>query len=97
LANCSPYLDREMDGLRNLQVIVALGKVGFDAYLGYAKRKGQIDRRGSYLFQHGAKYGVPDGEILLPSYHPSHQNTQTGKLTRTMFLKIFKEAARLRR
>ncbi|HEY7097535.1 MAG TPA: uracil-DNA glycosylase [Terriglobales bacterium] len=97
LANCSPYLDREMEGLSNLQVIVALGKVGFDAYLGYAKRKGQIARRGSYLFQHGAKYGLPDGKILLASYHPSNQNTQTGKLTRTMFLKIFKEAARLRR
>jgi len=97
LANCSPYLDREMEGLENLKVIVALGKVGFDAYLAYAKRKAMIDRRGSYLFQHGAKYGMPDGKILLASYHPSNQNTQTGKLTRAMLLKIFKEAARLRR
>ncbi len=95
LANCSYYLDREMEGLKNLRVIVALGKIAFDAYLNYLKRRGQLTSRKGYVFRHGAKYDMPDGKILLASYHPSNQNTQTGKLTRGMFMEIFKEAARL--
>ena len=95
LANCSEYLDREMDGLKNLKVIVVLGKIAFDAYLNYLKRRGQLPSRKLYLFHHGAKYEMSDGKILLASYHPSNQNTQTGKLTREMFMKIFKEAAHL--
>src|SRR5437667_543613 len=95
LANCAPYLDREMDGLKNLRVVVVLGKIAFDAYLNYLKRRGQIAVKKLYLFQHGAKYEMPNGKILLASYHPSNQNTQTGKLTRQMFGRIFEEAARL--
>lgn len=95
LANCAPYLRRELQGLKKLKVIVALGKIGFDAYLGYAMAQGQITRRSAFAFQHGAKYEMPDGKILLASYHPSNQNTQTGKLTRPMFLRIFQEAGRL--
>jgi uracil-DNA glycosylase family 4 len=93
LANCSAYLDRELQGLKKVKVVVALGKIGFDAYLNYLKRRGAIHRKAEYLFQHGAKYKLPDGRTLLASYHPSNQNTQTGKLTRAMFLDIFKEAA----
>jgi len=95
LTNCAPYLDREMDGLKNLRVVVALGKIGFDAYLNYLKRRGQLAGKKLYLFQHGAKYEMPDGKILLASYHPSNQNTQTGKLTRQMFVRIFEAAAQL--
>ena len=95
LANCSSYLDREMEGLKKLKVVVALGKIGFDAYLNYLKRQGRLERRAAYLFKHGAQYAMPDGKTLLASYHPSNQNTQTGKLTRPMFAEIFKEAARL--
>jgi len=95
LANCAPYLDREMDGLKNLKVVVALGRIGFDAYLNYLKRRGQLTCKRLYLFQHGAEYEMPDGKILLASYHPSNQNTQTGKLTRQMFVRIFEEAAQL--
>jgi len=95
LANCAPYLDREMDGLKNLRVVVALGRIGFDAYLNYLKRRGQIAGKKLYLFQHGDEYEMPDGKILLASYHPSNQNTQTGKLTRLMFVRIFEAAAQL--
>jgi len=95
LANCAPYLERELECLKNLKVIVALGKIGFDAYLNYLKRRGQLPMRKPYLFQHGAKYEMRDGRVLLASYHPSNQNTQTGKLTRPMFVRIFKEAARI--
>lgn len=102
LAECSRFLDRELAGLEKVKVIVALGKIGFDAYLNYLKRqdlllKRAIDRElyRSYLFKHGASYRLPDGKELLASYHPSNQNTQTGKLTRQMFMAIFKEAARI--
>jgi len=98
LTNCSRYLDRELEGLRNIRVVVALGKIGFDAYLNYVKRglTAQFNKK-PYVFKHGASYRMPDGKILLASYHPSNQNTQTGKLTRKMFLRIFQEAAKLAR
>ena len=106
LAECSFFLDREIAGLEKIKVVVALGKIGFDAYLNYLKRlatssarnpqeRGAPFSRKTYLFKHGASYRLPDGKVLLASYHPSNQNTQTGKLTRQMFVEIFKEAARL--
>ena len=95
LANCSTYLDREFEGLKNIKVVVALGKIAFDAYLNYLRRRGLLKNRGLFIFQHGAQYQMPDGKMLLATYHPSNQNTQTGKLTRPMFIRIFKEAARL--
>jgi uracil-DNA glycosylase len=95
LANCAPYLDREMDGLKKVRVVVALGRIGFEAYLNYLKRRAMLPSKTPYPFQHGASYTMPDGKILLASYHPSNQNTQTGKLTRQMFAKIFEQAARL--
>ncbi len=95
LAECSYFLDREMEGLKDVKVVVALGKIGFDAYLNYLKRRGMLKTRQPYLFKHGASYHMPDGKILLASYHPSNQNTQTGKLTRQMFVKIFEQAAKL--
>jgi uracil-DNA glycosylase len=95
LANCAPFLDREIEGLGRLKVVVALGKIGFDAYLNFERRRGIVQSKAGYVFAHGAQYDLPDGKILLASYHPSNQNTQTGKLTRAMFLEIFKQASRL--
>jgi uracil-DNA glycosylase len=95
LANCAPFLDREIEGLRRLKVVVALGKIGFDAYLNFLRRRGLVQSKAIYVFAHGAQYEMPDGKILLASYHPSNQNTQTGKLTRGMFLEIFKQAGHL--
>jgi len=95
LANCAPFLERELEGLKNLRVIVALGRIGFEAYLNYLKRNGRIAGKRDYEFRHGAAYAMPDGRMLIASYHPSNQNTNTGKLTRAMFLSIFQEARRL--
>jgi uracil-DNA glycosylase family 4 len=95
LANCAPYLERELEGLKKLRVVVALGRIGFEAYLNYLKRKGLIAGKRAYEFRHGAQYDLPDGRTLLASYHPSKQNTQTGKLTKTMLQEIFRRANRL--
>ena len=95
LANCAPFLDREIAALRNVKVVVALGKIGFDAYLNHMQRQGSVASKKEYVFKHGASYAMPDGKTLLASYHPSNQNTQTGKLTRPMFVEIFKKAARI--
>jgi uracil-DNA glycosylase len=95
LANCAPYLEREIEGLKKLKVVVALGKIGFDAYLNFLKRRGLLKTKAPYVFAHGIKYELPDGKTLLASYHPSNQNTQTGRLTRKMFVQIFMEAAQL--
>ena len=65
-----------------MKVVVALGKIAFDAYLNFLKGLGLLSSRKDYVFQHGASYEMADGKTLLASYHPSNQNTQTGKLTR---------------
>lgn len=95
LANCAPFLDRELSILKNVKVVVALGKIGFDAYLSLLKRKGFIRHKGGYIFGHGASYTTPNGVVLLASYHPSNQNTATGKLTAPMFEEIFRQAKRI--
>jgi uracil-DNA glycosylase len=95
LAECSYFLDRELAGLKDVKVVVALGKIGFEAYLNALKRRGLVASKKAYVFKHGASYRMPDGNVLLASYHPSNQNTQTGKLTRKMFVEIFQEAARI--
>src|SRR5260370_2814058 len=95
LANCSQFLDRELEGLKKVKVILVLGKIAFDGYLNYLKRRGVVQSKGQYIFGHGAKYDLPNGKILLASYHPSMQNTLTGKLTEKIFLEVVKDAARL--
>src|SRR5208337_66543 len=84
LANCAPFLDRELALLKDVRVVVALGKIGFDAYLNYLKRNGTVQSKAGYLFAHAGCYSMPNGMILLASYHPSNQNTATGKLTVAM-------------
>ena len=100
LVACSTFLDRELAGLEKVKVVVALGKIGFDAYLNYLVRLGLLggktgNSKNAYIFRHGASYPMPDGKVLLASYHPSNQNTQTGRLTREMFVEIFQRAAQL--
>jgi uracil-DNA glycosylase family 4 len=95
ITTCADYLDRELALLKNVRVVVALGKIGFDAYLNHLKRRGLISSRAKYVFAHGKHYAMPDGRILLASFHPSLQNTNTGRLTEAMFLEIFRTARRL--
>ena len=95
IANCAHFLDAEIALLPNLKVVVALGKIGFDAYLNHLRRIGVITSRAPYEFQHGAEYRMPNGIVLLGTYHPSLQNTNTGKLTSAMFRRIFERAKEL--
>src|SRR5271166_5630724 len=95
LANCSRYLDRELAILRNVKVAVALGKIAFDAYLAHAKRSGLLNSKGGLIFGHAKRYAMPNGVALLASYHPSNQNTATGKLTPAMFEAVFRLAKRI--
>jgi uracil-DNA glycosylase family 4 len=95
LRTCAPWLDEEIRLLKNLRVVICLGKIAFDGFLAHQLRAGQIAARSGFIFRHGAEYALPGGFILMASYHPSLQNTNTGKLTRPMFLEIFRRARQL--
>jgi len=94
-ANCAPFLDREIAALPRLKIVLALGRIAFEAYLNHLKRHGLILGKKDFPFVHGAEYATSDGRILQVSYHPSNQNTQTGTLTRAMFLKVIQRTADL--
>jgi len=93
--NCASWLDEEMSLLRNLRVVVCLGKIAFDGFVAHAVRAGLAQPCSGLVFKHGAEYALHGGVTLIASYHPSLQNTNTGKLTRAMFLAIFKRARKL--
>ncbi len=93
--NCAPFLDEEIALLAQLRVVVCLGKIAFDGLRTHAVRSGQLPSRSGLAFAHGAEYVLPNGLAVLASYHPSLQNTNTGKLTRPMFLEIFRRARQL--
>ena len=95
IANCAPYLDEEIALLVKLRVIVCLGKIAFDGVVAHLIRNGKIPRRGELHFSHGAEYPIPGDRYLLATYHPSLQNTNTGRLTAEMFLKVFERAREL--
>ncbi|HTS63421.1 MAG TPA: uracil-DNA glycosylase [Candidatus Acidoferrales bacterium] len=96
LRNCRPYLERELELLKDVRVIVALGKIAFDVYLEILKSRGAIASRAHYPFGHNREYAIAPGfPRLLTSYHPSQQNTSTGKLTEKMLLDVFRRARRL--
>jgi uracil-DNA glycosylase family 4 len=93
--NCRPYLERELDLLKRVKVVVALGRVAFEVYLGILQDQGKIARRSAFVFGHDAAHETGPGQpLLISSYHPSQQNTSTGKLTEAMFRAVFQRARR---
>jgi len=93
LRNCRPYFERELDLLKNVSVVVTLGKVAFDAYLGVLKTRGIIASRALFEFGHNRQFTTALGQpLLISSYHPSQQNTLTGKLTEKMLIDVFRRA-----
>jgi uracil-DNA glycosylase family 4 len=94
LRRCSGYLHEELARLQSVQVVVALGRIGFEAYLGAAAAIGREVPRPRPRFVHGGAVELPWGTTLLATYHPSRQNTQTGRLTWPMFEAVFADARR---
>jgi uracil-DNA glycosylase family 4 len=92
-ANCRGYLEREIDLLANLKVVIALGGVAFREYLTILRGRGVISRLSAFRFAHNTEH-APGGPLLIASYHPSQQNTQTGKLTPAMLRAVFERARR---
>jgi uracil-DNA glycosylase family 4 len=93
--NCRPYLLKEVELLRVVRVVVGLGKVGFDnAFIAY-RELGLTTLKARPKFAHAAMCKLNDRVTLLGSFHPSQQNTFTGKLTQPMFDAVFRKAKRL--
>jgi len=93
IANCLPHLEAELAALPKVRVVVALGRIGFDAYLQLLKR-GAVTIRPKPAFGHAAVHQLPNGQTLIGCYHPSRQNTNTGKLDSRMMDQVFRAARR---
>ena len=88
LLNCREYLERELKILKP-RAILALGKIGWDVYLGILKHEGSVVSRAAYPFAHGAEVAIPGTATrLFGVYHPSQQNTSTGVVTPAMYAKV---------
>jgi uracil-DNA glycosylase family 4 len=91
IRNCMPYLEQEL-ALIQPRAILALGGIALNTYLDLLKRQGVIASRAAYPFSHGASFALPgDLPRLFAAYHPSQQNTQTGRLTPAMFARVLRD------
>lgn len=98
LARCRSYLERELDVLKDIRVIVALGGVALRTYLSILRERGRIKSLAAFPFGHHRVYHpAPELPTLIASYHPSQQNTSTGKLTAAMLREVFEHARELAR
>jgi uracil-DNA glycosylase len=94
ILNCRGYLEREIEILQP-KAVLALGKIAWDSYLDILKRRGIIPSRAAYVFAHGAEARLPPpSPRLFGVYHPSQQNTQTGRVTPAMYTKVLRRISR---
>ena len=93
ISNCSNFFDREILFLKNLKVIVTLGKVAFDNCIKLYKQKFNIEQK--FIFKHNKTHKLPNGLIILSSYHPSPRNVNTKLISEKMMINLFKKAKRL--
>lgn len=89
ILNCSPYFESELSLLKNVTHVLALGKLAFDAFVFEAKKHSKISPKP--IFKFAERYELPSMPIIYCSYHPSPQNTNTGKLTHQMFIDLLKK------
>jgi len=95
LRNCRVFLRRELEILSSRRVVVTLGQIAFRSFLLAWSENGRALPDRTLRFSHGGEWDLGDGVTLVSSYHPSRQNTQTGRLTRSMFHRIFRRARSL--
>ena len=93
LLSCSNYFETELDYLKNLKVIVALGKFAFDSCLKIYKKRFKVSKK--ITFKHNKKYLLPDGRILIACYHPSPRNINTKVVTSSMINQLFRKAKKI--
>ena len=93
IINCSNFFDEEISNLKKLKVIVTLGKVAFDNCIKLFKQKFNINQK--FVFKHGKKQVLPNGLVILSSYHPSPRNVNTKLISNKMMVNLFKKAKRL--
>ena len=93
ILNCSNFFDEEILSLKKLKVIVTLGKVAFDNCIKLYKQKFNVKKK--FIFKHGKTQLLPNGLIILPSYHPSPRNVNTNLITNQMMVNLFKKAKKL--
>jgi uracil-DNA glycosylase family 4 len=91
IARCQAHLDAEIRALPRVRVVVGLGRIAFDSYLRLPGLVGTLVRPRP-TFGHAAAYSLPNGQTLIGCYHPSRQNTNTGKLTAAMMDVVFTRA-----
>ncbi len=90
---CRPFLIRELEAMKRARVVVCLGKLAFDTYLSILKEAGRIESRARFRFEHGVAHALTPA--VISSYHPSQQNTSTGRLTREMLHTVFATARQI--
>jgi uracil-DNA glycosylase family 4 len=95
LSRCRPYLEAELALLPTARVVLVLGRIAHEAWLRASPWWTSLEPRERPAFAHGAEARLPNGVALLSSYHPSRQNTQTGKLTKPMWEAVFRRARQL--
>ncbi|MDC3035937.1 uracil-DNA glycosylase [Candidatus Pelagibacter sp.] len=93
LTSCSKYFVKELDYLKNLKVIVALGKIAFDNCLKIYKKEFKINKK--ITFKHNKNYLLPDGKTLIACYHPSPRNVNTKVVTSSMINQLFRKAKKI--
>jgi uracil-DNA glycosylase family 4 len=96
ILTCRPYLIRELNLLKKVEVVVTLGQIALNAYLSTLQQSGKISSRSPFIFRHGISFAThSNGPTVLCSYHPSQQNTSTKRLTAAMLREIFEHAHQL--
>ena len=93
LSNCSKYFDNEIRNLKNLKVIITLGKIAFDNCIKFYKKNFIIKQK--LIFKHGVKYKLPDNKILIPCYHPSPRNVNTKVINVKKMISLLKVAKKI--
>ena len=93
LNNCSKYFDLEISNLKQLKIIITLGKVAFDNCLKFYKKNYNLDKK--FYFKHGKSYILPNNITLIPCYHPSPRNVNTKLISQKMMVNLFRKAKKL--